>query len=239
MPVSTFRGLNNVTDPLRLGLDWLVQADNVHVTDTGGIARRAGYSQTLAGSITGAFSTHDFRAMYIVDGGALKAMTSSTAATTLRTGLSTAPMHWAEINEQVFFSNGTDSGIILADNSVIEWQWAVPPAPVLAATTGTLAPGLYQVRFTYTLADGRRTGASDSAALTLAADQALQIDAIPQIAGATTSVFVAPADSEVYQFAGAPSGTAMVWNGAPDDLGADLLTTFNDPLPGGVGSRTC
>jgi hypothetical protein len=234
MRTQTFRGLNNVTDPMRLGLDWFVQADNVHITDTGGVARRGGYNRTLSGAITAAFSTPDFARMYIVDAGALKAMTGPTTTITLRTGLTSAPVHWAEVNDQVFFNNGVDSGIITADNNVLDWRWPVPDAPALSAVTGNLAAGLYQVRCTYTLADGRMTGASDSAAIVLTEGQALQITSIPQFAGATTNVFIAPADFEVYQHAGQVVGTAMVWNSGPDDLGADLLTTFNDPLPLGA-----
>ena len=44
MEIKEFRGLNNVTDPLRLGLGWLATADNIDVTDTGSIIRRKGYS---------------------------------------------------------------------------------------------------------------------------------------------------------------------------------------------------
>lgn len=231
MSVKKFRGLNNVTDPLRLGLDWFVLADNVDVTDTGAVRKRTGYTQALAGAITGAFSTFDYGRMYLVDGGALKCMTSTSAATTLKSGLSTAQMYWAEINNQVFFTNGIDSGIIHPDNTVADWRWTPPATPVLSAATGALAPGAYQVRLTFVLSDGRVTGASESAEIDLVAGQALQISEIAQIDGTTTRIYIAPPGSAVYQFAGAPTRTAMTWNSGPDDLGADLLSAFHDPLP--------
>lgn len=234
MPVSTFRGLNNVSDPLRLDASWLVQADNVDITDTGGIRRRAGYTRLAAGSITGAFSTFDFTRLYTVDGGALTVRAGGTTPRTLASGLSSAPMHWTEVNDHVYFNNGVDSGIVAPDHRVMPWRWAAPTAPDVSAATGSLAPGLYQVRCTYTLADGRTTGSGSSAEVTLTEGQALRITNIPQLAGAKTNVYIAPSDTPVFQYAGSPTTTAMVWNASPDALGADLLNTFNDPLPLGA-----
>ena len=121
-PVSSFQGLNNVIDPLRQGLSWLVQADNIDITNTGAIKKRKGYSLALAGSITGAYSTLNFARCYIVNDGVLLAMTSPTTAVTLQSGLNSAPMYFTEVNEQVFFSNGVDSGIIQPDNAVLPWR---------------------------------------------------------------------------------------------------------------------
>ena len=43
--VSRFRGLNNVSDPMRLDAGWLTVARNVHVTDQDAIERREGASR--------------------------------------------------------------------------------------------------------------------------------------------------------------------------------------------------
>ena len=230
MTVRSFKGLNNVGDPMRLGLAWLTQADNVNISASGAMSKRAGYTQTLAGAITGAYGSVDLQRMYFVDGGALKTITGKT----LRTGLSAAPMYWAEVNNHTYFNNGVDRGIIAPDDTFSDWAWAVPNTPSLAAVTGSLAPGTYQVMFTYTLPDGRETGTSEPASLTLAAGQALQIADIPQLASYKTNVYIAPADSTVYQYAGTPRATAMTWNFGPDELGVDLLTDALDPLPLGT-----
>lgn len=230
-PVSRFLGLNNVGDSPTLGLQWLREAVNVNVTAAGKLERRDGYSLFRAAEIPagGAFTTSDFQRGYYVDAGDLTAFDG----TTLRSGLAMAPMSWAEVNGQVFFCNGIDSGIIAADGSVLDWAWPVPGAPTLAAVTGTLAPGTYQVRCTYTLADGRETGPGDTVDITLVEGQALQVSGLPQLAGARTNVYIAPADSPVFSFADAPQGTAMVWNTTPDNLGMDMLTFDADPLPPG------
>lgn len=231
--VSRFRGLNNVSDPLRLGLEWLVQADNINVTDTGALEPRAGFSKSLGGAFTGAFSTFDYSRMYVVDGGSLKAMADNTTAVTLKTGLSAVPMHFTEINEQVYFNNGQDCGVITPDNEVLPWTWPEPDMPGVAAVTGSLPAGQYQVVCTFALPDGRETGTDDAAQIALTAGQALQISNIPKQPGCSTNVYIAPADSQVFQWAGAPSGTAMVWDASPDNLGVELFNHFLNPLPPG------
>lgn len=233
MQLDRFKGLNNVSDPLRVGFEWLTQADNVDVTDTGGLVERTGYALAMAASPNGAFSTFDFSRMYLVDGRALKAMTSPTTADTLRSGLAAAPMYFAEVNEQVYFNNGTDSGIIAPDNTLLLWSWPRADMPQLEAVTGNLPAGLYRVVCTFTLPDGRETGAGDAAEITLGEGSALQISGIPHQADCLTNVYIAPANSTVFQWAGAPRGAAMVWNTSPDALGVELLNPLLDPLPAG------
>jgi hypothetical protein len=221
--IDRFNGLNNVTDPVRLGLGWLLTADNVNITDTGAIARREGYTLVASGAYTSAYSTQDFSRMYCVVGDALKAMAGTSVGQTLLSGLDDAPMYWTEVNGQVFFNNGTDSGIIKADHSLIDWEWDMPAAPGLAAVTGNLPAGLYRACTTAFLADGRETGASDHAEIELAEGQALQITG-------TGNVYICPANSTVFQLAGEIGG-AMVWNASPDDLGRELMTDNMGPLP--------
>lgn len=120
MDIKTFKGLNNVTDPLRLDTAWLVKATNVDITDTGGITKRAGYSQVRAGSFTGAYATLDFTRMYLVDGGYITAFDG----TQLIQLTSAAPVFWAEVNEYVYYNNGADSGVIAPDNAVGLWRGA-------------------------------------------------------------------------------------------------------------------
>lgn len=223
MDIKAFRGLNNVTDPLRAGLGSLAIANNVNVTDTGAIEVRAGYSLVKAGSFTGVYTTLDYQRMYLIDGGSLK----NYDGTVLKTGLGTAMMYWTEVNGQVFYNNGVDSGVILPDNTVHEWRWNTPLTPQVTAVTGTLPAGTYQVRCTNILDDGRETGTSDPAEITLAEGQALQISGL--VVG--SNVYISPANSDVYQLAGPAASTAFVWNDSPDNLGRELVNNFLDPLP--------
>ncbi len=228
--VKVFKGINNVSDPLRLGMDWLVTANNVNITDTGAIEKRAGYTTVRAGSFSGAYTTLDFQRMYLVDGNNITTF-DGTPVVVLS---SPSPMFWAEINNQVFFNNGTDSGVILPDNKVLDWAWAVPATPNVAPVTGSLPNGIYQIRCAFVLADGRETGTGDAAEIAVTGEQGIAISNIPQFPGATTRVYIAPANSDVYQLAATTTASAIIWNSSNDTLGFDLRTAFVDPLPQGT-----
>lgn len=119
--ISSFKGLQNVSDALRLDLGWLTVADNINVTDTGAIAKRKGYNLALAGNIASAYATLDAKRLYLIDSGSLKVMAGSVALT-LQALASTNPMYWAEVNENVYFNNGMDSGVIAPDHSISAWR---------------------------------------------------------------------------------------------------------------------
>jgi hypothetical protein len=127
--ISAFRGLNNVSDPARLGLGWLSTADNVDVTDTGALVQRPGYQ--LANAIAGEqlFSTIDAQRAYVVQGSVLGCVNSDLTVRVLAQLSGIGRMHWAELNEDVYFNNGVDRGVIGPDGAVRAWDWpAVPGA---------------------------------------------------------------------------------------------------------------
>jgi len=228
--IRQFKGLSNTSDPMRKGLGWLSVADNVNVTNTGALSKREGYTKVKTGNFSGVFTTFDFQRMYAV----LDDQLIKFDGTVLATLASAAPMYWAEINDQVFFNNGTDSGIIRQDGSVIPWRWPVPTAPSVTAATGNLPAGTYQVRCTYVLDDGRETGTGEAAEIVLTDESCLQISDIPRELAKYTNVYIAPANSTVYQLYAMTRASALTFNSSPDDLGRDLLNAFFDPLPLGT-----
>lgn len=216
-----------MSDPMRLDMSWLVQADNVNISDAGAISKREGYALNRAGAFSSAYTTLNFQRMYLATAIGIQ----NFAGDNIVVLSSTAPMFWCEVNDQVFYNNGTDSGVILPDDTVLPWSWPVPTAPSVSAGSGSLPAGLYQVRCTYLLPDGRETGAGESAEITLKADSALQVSNLPLGVGAKTNVYVTPANSDVYQLLAATTSTSLTFNTSPDDLGRDLLNAFLDPLP--------
>lgn len=228
--ITSFRGLVNVTDPLRLDMRSLVVADNINITDTGAIEKRDGYTLSQAGSYKSLYSTSDFQRAYCVESGVLKTI-SGVSLTTLT---STEPMFWTEVNNYVLFSNGTDAGIITADNTVLPWRWNLFQSPTLSAVTGELPAGLYRVLCTMSLDDGRETGGSDPVEIELIDGQALQITDIPQQLGCATNVYICPANSSVFSLYRTTIQSALTWNFSPDNLGRDFLNDRCDPLPLGI-----
>ena len=75
----------------------------------------------------GSGPTIDHQRAYYVDAGSLKSFDGAV----LRTGLSAQPMYWTEINDQVFYSNGLDSGIIQPGGEVLDWDWVAPATPAV------------------------------------------------------------------------------------------------------------
>lgn len=139
MQVSSFNGLNNTTDPLRLGVNWLAKANNVNVTSTGALSKREGYSRVQTGNFASAFTTADFSRFYAAVDGYIQDF----AGVRLYTLTSTKPVSWFELNEQVFFDNGTDSGIIQPDNEVLPWRESeLVDIPTIGAD-GQELPSLY------------------------------------------------------------------------------------------------
>lgn len=230
--VRSFSGLNNVTNPIRLGLGWLSSADNIDVTNTGAIETRTGYLQTSSAPTSAVLQTKDQQQAFVVANGSLQRITASGLQSVVSLSGS-GRMHWAEVNREVYFNNGVDRGIIRVDGSVAAWAWVPPGTVRVGAVSGTLPAGTYQALCTFLLPDGRETGAGPSSAMVLTEGQALQVTDIPQAAGCTTMLYIAPADSQVFQLYGPATG-AVTWNSTPDGLGTSLSTQFMDPLPLGA-----
>lgn len=193
MNIKVFRGLNNTQDPLRTGPDWLSTAENIDITNTGGIKKREGYTSISVTPIASMYTTLDFQRMYASRNGAIQAFDGTTFIT-IAPLTSTAPVSWAEMNGSVYYSNGTDSGIIRPDNQWAIWAW--PEHELLASgtvlnpklkTRETDASGKVREKgqpgggglphnvtvahcFTYILPDGRETGPSQVTATDVAFD---------------------------------------------------------------------
>lgn len=233
--ISSFRGLNNVSDSLGLGLGWLVKANDVDVTATGMLVRRDGYKKAQSAAVSEGYATIDTKRLFVVTGGSINWVSGDLATLFLiRAVTSSAPMYFAEVNQRVFYSNGTDYGIIEPDNSWSDWTWPAPDSPVLSAGSGKLPAGQYQVLCTFLLPDGRETGASEVTTIFLPADSSLQMSALPIVAGLQTAIYVAPAYSTIPQFAMLATSTSMAWDAKPETLGMDLVTAELNQVPSGT-----
>lgn len=227
--VKAFKGLNNTTDPVRLGLEWMETADNVDVTATGAIVTRTGYEKVLDAPISGAYATDDLSRAYVVSDGDLMRVLPDHSTVTLKTGMASGTVRWAEVNQQVHFIAGTSSGIIMPDDEVRDWAWPMPGAATLMEGTGSMPAGFYRVCFTYRFPDGRETGAGNAVALEMEADSALHVSNVPSYAGLETVAWIA-ARTTTFHRLGVVSGS-FVFDGDQDTLGDELQSRFTYSVP--------
>ena len=212
--VTTFKGLDNVHDPLIVGLDGQVQVDNVDVTNAGKLVRADGYKRASTNTaITGAYATKDMTRLYVVDNGDLKHVLSDMSTVTLKSGLSSAPTHFDEVNGIVFYANGTDTGMLDGAG----WKpWGIPNPAAPTATiqnAGQLRAGVYQIVCTFVDVRGLESGNSDVVVAEVRSDDSrIYVTNIPQLAGYTTNLYVMRADETVFYLVQAECGTDVVYD---------------------------
>lgn len=123
--VNAFKGLNNRIDPIRLGLEWQLQADNVLCDDAGYLVRRPGLSAFTGTGIKDVHGTRDGRLLIIDASDRLVQINEAGEYTVLHTGVTGAPFQWAELGYAIFLMSNTAC-------------WAVYPGQVM--TWGVLCP---------------------------------------------------------------------------------------------------
>ncbi|HRP74488.1 MAG TPA: hypothetical protein PKZ27_02770 [Rhodocyclaceae bacterium] len=218
----------------------LREAVNVDLTAQGRPRRRRGYAPAMSGAL--AHSGWRDSALpfgLYVDGGALKAVFDDLTTQDLGVDVGNAPVSYARINDRVFFSNNSVSGLITPDLQA--WSWA-PECPLgqpaCAAATGySLDKGMYQVAVTFTDLLGRESGAALAVQLDVGQDGGIELSNIPQpldpVATPTVNFYATGADDQVLRlYTSAPSMTA---HGVIADRadGRPLLTQHLQPLPPG------
>lgn len=172
-----------------------------------------------------------------VVGGDLKAYddpgTGLVEVATVIAGLGPRFVSYASDDYDVWWSNGVANGRIAEDLSAHPFWIDTPdPVQVAASAAGGLAAGGYEVSVTVLDADGRESGASDPAVLTVAAGQGITVSLPAAPAGAVTwRVYRTGADGEAMNLAiEAPIAATSVQLGRAH-LGAKLETAWLFPMP--------
>lgn len=154
-------GLRTADDPFEVGFDGLVVADNVDMRRAKKVARRPGFVDTgyvPAGTIHSAWA--DKKEFIFTEGTNLKRYVTAGNTPTLRTGLTPGGRLSAHrIAGHVYWSNGSETGVIEPNGNARSLGVAVPPRDVGSTTSGNLGVGRYQYTFTNVEADGRESGA--------------------------------------------------------------------------------
>lgn len=235
-PLGPFLGLNNRLPDFALHVrtrqvvgDFLRSAVNVDVDDKGNLVRRR--ATALSIDVTGAHSlSHGYyvrdKVIYTLAGVAVKTLTTD------------AQVSWCKVGDDLFFSNGTDSGRITA-GAVYPLALPTPDQPTHTVIAGTLEPGWYQVATSYAryvggvLVEEGGISASDNHELT--ATGGLRVTLPTEADGAThVHIYLSAANGEVpYLLASVAVGTATYDCTALATL-RESTGRFEAPLPAGA-----
>jgi hypothetical protein len=143
--VGAFQGLKNTVAAERLGPTDLERAINVDIDDAGQIRRRRGYTQVDSASWHSVRTVGD--KVYGVRNGILGIVRSNYSFASLY-GVGTDAVCYTEVNQQVYFSCPSASGVITDEEEVIPWgatngqgEWLSPvmtPTDTLGEVSGRL-----------------------------------------------------------------------------------------------------
>ena len=207
------KGVDNIHASHELPQDVLRDAVNVDIFESGKLRRRRG--STLQTALVGAhslWSDPNVLEAYYVAGTTMYSLSQALASVAVVTGLMPgAKVSYLQLNGEVFWSNGVTSGRIVGG---VNAPWGVEtPAgnATLAATTGGLIAGTYQIVTTFRNAAGEESGAQNAQAITLTATGGISITNLPAAISATIThqnIYATLANGDVlYKIATLPIAT--------------------------------
>lgn len=242
-------GINNRLPDFALHVDkkgdYLSLAENIDVDNSGNLLRRE--SESLLQAMTAPHSLLMISETqgYLVRAGMLYLATlSPTYSETLAKSLtSNERMTWVQAGEDIYFSNGTDSGRITG-GAFFPLGLPTPAAPGTGTTTGSFFPGAYQVSVSYwNAATGEEGGVSPSSSQVVSGGLVVTLPAA--VVGAThVNVYVSTVNGSIPMLAGSYAvGTATADFSAMPATLREAPQRFEAPLPAGrlfmSGSKLC
>lgn len=237
--IGPFLGINNRLPDFALATDrgyWLREAENVEIDNAGRARRRAAANLVHAMSNAHSLYMTSDTTGYLVRGGTLYAITlPSYGESSFKVLSNDNPLSWCEVNGDLYYSNGTDSGRITA-GVWFPWGMPTPDAPAVSAVGGGLFAGKYQVAVSYGNAvTGEEGGVSASTSHELATDGGLRVTLPGTTTGAThIHVYVSTVNGGIHLLAATvTAGTATV-DVVADASGRDASERDEEPLPAGT-----
>lgn len=235
--ISSFLGLANVSDPIRVGLRGLVVADNVEVDSTGALRKRAGRVSVAPGIFISGFATEDEASCYLQQTDGIYRLNADETLSLVEPLGTTEALKWAEFNGKVYFA-GEDSTGVLDGDEVLPLSWDRPSLPQVRIQPGTLPAGKYQFAVTHVMPDGRETGASMRGSVNLPEGSAIELSPYAPPHGWTVRVYVTAADSTSLLLLGETAGDPLLFDVSPNRLGDELRTENTMPIPAGLIALT-
>lgn len=237
---TEFSGVVNTRSRKDIGLAGLYDGTNVVISDSKKIVRRPGYSVLYSNDVRSAYSCGG--RLYVVDGSTLFHMASISDMRTVVTGLTGTDYCWGDINGDVYYANGVDSGICRGD----QWlPWQVTPPQITSVEVvdasargatafsmgATYTRATFRVRATYETVDGRESAPSDEVSIVGGPTTTVLRVTVPT-GHARTHIYVTAADGNVFHHAGSTS--AAVSTVSPTQTKRILDTIGTSGTPSGI-----
>lgn len=230
------KGLNNISPESSLPEGALLEAVNVDVLDGGKVRRRGGFVKKYAGNGIHSFWSKDGKTMFY-EGGSLKLLNADLSATVLATGLmSNKTVAYANVNGEIYWSNGDITGKINSSGTNELWGIPMPTKPVATATAaGGLFNGIYKIALTFILDTGEEGGVDSFVYVTVTEGGGILLNGIPaspDVKITKIGVYVSAANGEVaYHYADIATGTSTLSISQSATLGRALNTQGYYPFP--------
>lgn len=175
--IDNWKGLNNTLKPERTPEDYLKTADNVDIDKSGGIQKRKGYIQRVAGAFHSLWS--EGNDCFAVKDGSLVRILDDYSTVDLGTNVGDVKLAYANYDGATYFTSPDYTGII-EGNVVVPFGIDAPnPRPVLSVTSGKMTKGTYQVALTYVTTDGRESGAALAQVIDVPTNGGIALSGIP------------------------------------------------------------
>lgn len=235
---TAFTGLRNDTRPERFELSDLAVATNIDIDKSYEISRRAGYSQQISGAAHSVWANPQGTLCFFAQGNVLYGLNVDYSQVELATLVSSEPISFEQVNDLVYFSNGTDTGVI-GRGAVRSWGVAPPPLPQIALSVGFMPAGTYLVTMTYLCSDGQESGAQQAEAVQVPTDGAALLFsdlAIPTDPRVSTKVIylTEPNGEDIYQALLLPAAaTTATYANDTTELNLPLESEFLQRAPAG------
>jgi hypothetical protein len=128
------KGLNTVIDNSEIdynpakGVEYLSEALDVQISDVGKIQRRPGYMKKAAGDFQGSFNYLNLS--LVVSGDSLYRVNPDYSTTLVKSGLTGDLYDFVGVNEEVYYVNGKEIGIVDKDGEWKSWSFTQYVGPV-------------------------------------------------------------------------------------------------------------
>jgi hypothetical protein len=229
------KGMNNRAAEHALGNDELRLAYNVDIDSQGNVFRRAGRTPILEQPGCHSAFGYGNHFLFVQNGTLYRGLPPAHAA--LRTGLSSLPMAYVEVNDVIHYSNGEITGRVLPSGQARPWGLPTPnPQPVVAAAgAGGLSAGRYQVATTWVDDTGEESGAEVSQSVDVLEGGGIALTGLP---AAPSGFFITHRnvyasktnDDQLYLVATIPAATSS-YTVTAGQRGRALQTQLMLPFP--------